>query len=144
MITGINNEDRLVQQTFAAHLEKQLGWESVYAFNAETFGPAGTLGRESEREVVLVRDLRDALERLNPDLPHVAREQAIQKLTRVDAARSLVQHNRDFYAFMRNGVLVEWRDAAGDKHEAHARVIDFSSDLRSTSNRFLAVRELKI
>ena len=48
MITDINNEDRLVQQTFAAHLEKVLGWNSVYAYNAETFGPNGTLvGRPS-------------------------------------------------------------------------------------------------
>lgn len=31
MITDINSEDRLVQQTFAAHLEKVLGWNSVYA-----------------------------------------------------------------------------------------------------------------
>ena len=71
MITDINSEDRLVQQTFADHLENVLGWESVYAYNAETFGPHGTLGRASEREVVLVRDLRAALERLNPDLPEV-------------------------------------------------------------------------
>jgi len=27
--TGINSEDRLVQATFAAPLEKALGWESV-------------------------------------------------------------------------------------------------------------------
>ena len=31
MITDINNEDRLVQQTFAEHLRDTLGWESVYA-----------------------------------------------------------------------------------------------------------------
>ena len=51
MITDINSEDRLIQKTF--HLEKALGWESVYAYNAETFGPQGTLGRASERDVVL-------------------------------------------------------------------------------------------
>jgi type I restriction enzyme R subunit len=45
MITDINSEDRLVQQTFAVHLEKVLGWSSVYAYYAETFGPNGTLGR---------------------------------------------------------------------------------------------------
>ena len=41
--TDINGEDRLVQATFAEHLEHQLGWESVYAWNSETFGPDGTL-----------------------------------------------------------------------------------------------------
>lgn len=42
-LTDINSEDRLVQQTFATHLERVLGWESVYAYNTETFGPLGTL-----------------------------------------------------------------------------------------------------
>ena len=93
-LTDINSEDRLVQQTFADHLEKVLGWESVYAYNAETFGPHGTLGRASEREVVLVRDLRAALERLNPDLPQSARKQAIEKITRIDFARNFGRSRR--------------------------------------------------
>lgn len=89
-LTDINSEDRLVQQTFADHLRDKLGWDSAYAYNTETFGPSGTLGRANEREVVLLRDLRAALARLNPDLPESAREQAIEKLTRTDFARSLV------------------------------------------------------
>jgi type I restriction enzyme R subunit len=87
MITDINSEDRLVQQTFADHLRDRLGWESKYAYNAETFGPRGTLGRASERDAVLVRDLRAALTRLNLDLPETARAQAIEKITRIDFAR---------------------------------------------------------
>ena len=35
MITDINTEDRLVRRTFAAHLEKLLGWNSVYAAPAD-------------------------------------------------------------------------------------------------------------
>ena len=141
MITDINSEDRLVQQTFADHLRDRLGWESLYAYNAETFGPQGTLGRASERDVVLVRDLRAALARLNPDLPESAREQAIEKITRIDFARSLIQHNRECYGFIRGGVPVEWRDAGGETQHAHAHVIDFRDAAR---NRFLAVRELKM
>lgn len=141
MITDINSEDRLVQATFADHLRDALGWESIYAFNEETFGPNGTLGRASERDVVLVRDLRAAVDRLNPELPESAREQAVEKLTRVDFSRSLVQHNKEFHGFLRNGVPVEWRDVSGQFHHARARVIDFRE---AVNNRFLAVRELKI
>jgi len=63
LITDINSEDQLVQQTFADLLEKVLGWESAYAYDTETFGPAGTPGRASEREAVRVvrGDLRVAL-----------------------------------------------------------------------------------
>lgn len=145
--TEINSEDRLVQATFADHLKDRLGWESVYAYNTETFGPRGTLGRDSERDVVLVRDLRAALERLNPDIPVQAREQAIEKLTHVDFARSLLQHNREFYGYICGGVPVEWRDRDGGTRHGHARVIDFKNGIGpddKPSNRFLAVRELKI
>ncbi len=140
-LTDINSEDRLVQQTVANHLRERLGWECVYAYNTETFGAQGTLGRSSEREAVLVRNLREALARLNPDVPEVAWEQAIEKLTRVDVARSLLQHNREYYGFIRGGVPVEWRDESGDTHRARAHVIDFRN---SANNRFLAVRELKV
>jgi type I restriction enzyme R subunit len=141
MITDIKSEDRLVQQTFAEHLHDKLGWDSVYAWNEETFGPHGTLGRTNERDVVLVRDLRAALARLNPDLPESAREQAIEKLTRADFSRSLLQHNREIYGYIRGGVQVEWRDAQGETRYARAQVIDFRN---AANNRFLAVRELKI
>jgi type I restriction enzyme R subunit len=68
MITDINSEDRLVQRTFADHLHDVLGWENSYAFNDEAFGPTGTLGRASEREVIFVRDLRAARDLLLPRL----------------------------------------------------------------------------
>jgi type I restriction enzyme R subunit len=141
-VTVINSEDRLVQATFAAHLKDKLGWDSVYAWNDETFGPAGTLGRASTSEAVLARDLRAALQRLNPDLPQSAIDDALRSLTVHDFSRSMVQHNQDFARLIRNGVPVSWRDATGQRRDARARVIDF--DNKRGSNRFLAVRELKL
>lgn len=141
-LTPINSEDRLVQATFAEHLEKVLGWESVYAFNDEIFGPDGTLGRRDTTEAVLTRDLRAALERLNPGLPPPAIDEAMRTLTVHDFSRSMVQHNQDFHRLIRNGASVSYRDAAGHLRNARARVIDF--DNKPGSNRFLAVRELKL
>jgi type I restriction enzyme R subunit len=103
-VTGINSEDRLVQKMFADHLEQALDWESVYAWNEETFGPDGTVGRKDTKEAVLTRDLRAALERLNPDLPARAIDEAVRDLTVYDVSRSMVQHNRDFYRLIRGGV----------------------------------------
>src|SRR5579863_9179245 len=99
MYTDINSEDRLVQETFADYLHDALGWETAFAWNEETFGPGGNLGRDSERDAVLKRDLREALARLNPSLPESARDEALLKLTQIDYARSLVQHNKQFYKF---------------------------------------------
>jgi type I restriction enzyme R subunit len=139
--TDINSEDRLVQATFAEHLEKALGWDSVYAWNDEIFGPTGTLGRTDTRDVVLTRDLRAAVERLNKGLPAKAVEEAVEKLSRHDFTRSTLQHNQAFYKLIRDGVPVSYRDAKGELRHAQARAIDFRT---SGNNRFLAVRELKI
>ena len=133
---------RLVQAPFAEHLEQVLGWDSIYAWNEETFGPDGTLGRADTKHVVLTRDLRGALERLNPELPTSAIDDAMRDLTVFDVSRSMVQHNRDFYRLLRGGVPVEYRDGHGHRKSARARVIDF--DNAPGSNRFLAVRELKL
>jgi hypothetical protein len=39
------NEDTLVQKTTADYLSEKLGWDSVYAYNNEDFGPDSLLGR---------------------------------------------------------------------------------------------------
>jgi type I restriction enzyme R subunit len=46
------DEDTLVQATTADYLRDQLKWESVYAYNTETFGKEGTLGRKDDTEVI--------------------------------------------------------------------------------------------
>lgn len=141
-VTSINSEDDLVQKTFAEHLETKLGWESVYAWKKETFGPDGTLGRTDKKDAVLTRDLRAALQRLNPELPAAAIDDAMRQLTAYDVSRSMLQHNRDFYRLIRGGVPVHYRDDQGKPKTTRARVIDFDNE--PGANRFLAVRELEI
>lgn len=91
---------------------------------------------------MLLRDLRGALERLNPGLPGKAVDEAVRALTVYDVSRSMVQHNRDFHRLIRGGVPVSYRDGQGRQKTVRARVIDF--DNRPGSNRFVAVRELKL
>ena len=61
--------------------------------------------------MVLRRDLRAAVARLNHQLPAKAVEEAIAKLTHLDFSRSLLQHNQEFYKYIRDGVPVSYRDA---------------------------------
>ena len=139
--TDINGEDRLVQETFTSHLRDKLGWDSRYAWNDETFGPNGSIGRTDTRDAVLKPAIAEAVVRLNPELPDTAVDEAVEALTRVDFSRSLVQHNREYYDFIRDGVPVTYRDAKGQLRTPRARVIDFRVP---ENNRFLAVRELKL
>ena len=139
--TDINTEDRLVQKTFADYLEKSLGWENIHAWNEETFGAAGTLTRNSERDIVLGGHLRDAIRKLNPELPDKAVNEAVTKLTQFDFSRSTIQHNRDFFRLIRDGVPVSYQDEKGNLRNVRAKVIHFRNP---EENRFVAVRELKI
>jgi type I restriction enzyme R subunit len=135
------SEDRLVQQTVANYFRDKLEWESVFAYNEETLGVDGTLGRVTEREIVLVRYLRDALKELNSGLPSEAYESAIKQIIETSATKSLVQINREKYDLYKNGVPVSFRNEKGALEEKRLRVFDFENP---QNNHFLAVRELWI
>jgi type I restriction enzyme, R subunit len=134
------NEDTLVQQTTADYLHKQLHWDdNIYAYNNETFGPEGTLGRRSDKDVVLTRYLGEALVTLNPGLPDAAYKDALQQITDTPAIQNMLQTNRDKYDLVKNGVQVQYRDAKGDLVKKRLKVIDFDNP---DNNHFLCVREL--
>jgi len=132
-------EDTLVQQTTADYMRDELGWESVYAYNQETFGADSTLGRTSDKEVVLTRYLRAKLEEFNPGLPVEAYRDAIRQLVEYSTAQPALATNRDKYALLKDGVRVTFRNRNGDVVKPTLKVFDFSEP---ANNHFLAVREL--
>jgi type I restriction enzyme, R subunit len=132
-------EDTLVQQTTAAYLREQLGWQSIYAYNNEGFGTGSLLGRASDREVVLTRTLRTKLKELNAGLPDAAYDEAIRQITATVASQSLIATNREKYELIRNGVQVSFRNDKGELVRDRLRLFDFDLPAR---NDFLCVREL--
>jgi type I restriction enzyme, R subunit len=132
-------EDTLVQQTTAAYLQDELGWDSIYAYNNEDFGPDSLLGRKDDGEVVLIRDLRAALVRLNPGLPGDAYDDAVRQIVGAPFSQNLGAVNRDKYEMIKDGVPVTYRNADGERVRQWLRVIDFDD---ACANRFLCVREL--
>jgi len=132
-------EDTLVQQTTAEYLEKELGWESVYAYNNEEFGPESLLGRESDREVVLMRILREKLKELNQGFPDEAYDDAVRQITATVASQTMVSTNREKYTLMRDGVQVVFRNDRDERVQQRLRVLDFEIP---GNNDFLCVREL--
>ena len=139
MNTNAYTEDTLVQQTTAEYLEQLLGWQSVYAYNNEDFGPDSLLGRFSDREVVLIRPLREKLVSLNPGLPDAAYDDGVRQITATVASQTLIATNREKYAQMRDGVQVTFRNERGERMRERLRVLDFDAP---ENNDFLCVREL--
>jgi len=132
-------EDTLVQQTAVDYLRDALGWETVFAYNEESFGPEGTLGRASDREVVLTRTLGEKLIAFNPGLPEDAYHDAVRQVVEWSAAQSPLSLNQDKYALLKDGVLVSFRNEKGEIVKQRLRVFDFE---QPENNHFLAVREL--
>ncbi|MBN8242368.1 type I restriction endonuclease subunit R [Nitratireductor aquimarinus] len=133
-------EDLLVQKTMADYLAEEHGWRSVMAWNSETFGPEGTLGRKSDKDVILTRYLSEALVTLNPGLPDDAYTQALRQITDVFGSQSLLRINQEKYALIRDGVQVKFRQN-GEQKVAHLRAFDFDTP---ENNDFLCVREMWI
>ena len=137
-LTGLN-EDTLVQQTTADYLRDKLGWDSVYAYNQETFGADGLLGRNSDREVVLTRYLKKVLKKFNPHLPETAYDEAIRQVVDYSQSQSLLSSNFDKYKLFKDGVLVSFKGEHGEIKKERLRIFDFNEAI---NNDFLAVREL--
>ena len=116
----------------------ELGWEVVNAFS-ETFGPAGTLGRDSMHEVVLAHRLRDAVRFLNPGIPDHIREEALQAVAKDRSVMDRVRANREVHTLLRDGYRAEWTDDRGEKHFATVRFVDF---LDSTKNDWLGASQV--
>ncbi|MHB1599161.1 MAG: HsdR family type I site-specific deoxyribonuclease [Acidimicrobiales bacterium] len=133
------SEAGLVEEP-ALELLAELGWEVVHAWS-ETFGPAGTLGRDSMHEVVLVHRLRDAIRVLNPDIPDHIREEALQAITKDRSVMDRVRANREVHTLLRNGYRTDWADDRGERRFATVRFVDF---LDSAKNDWLAASQMWI
>lgn len=132
-------EDQLVQQTTSDYLHDELGWNVAYAYNEEIFGPDGTLGRANNKEIVLTRYLKEALIKLNPNLPPLAYQDAIRQIVEYSSTQTVLQINQDKYKLIKEGVQVQFRNDAGELVKHRLKVFDFDNP---EENHFLAVREL--
>ena len=131
--------ESVVEDATLAWLEA-LGYAVLHGPDIAVGMPAAERSDPNYRDVVLENRLRQALVRLNPDLPHEALEDAYRKLTRADAP-SLVERNRAVHRMLVDGVTVEYRRADGSIAGAQARLLDF---VASDNNDWLAVNQFTV
>ena len=114
------------------------GWSVAHSPNIAPGAPGAE--RADYGEVLLARRLRDALARLNPDLPAAALDDAFHKLTRPGGS-TLEARNRAFHRMAVDGVAVEHRSDTGAIRGAQAQVIDFDDP---ANNHWLAVNQFTV
>jgi len=140
MTTGRLTESDVEDATLA-WLEAS-GWRIAHGPDIAPDQPLAE--RRDYGEVVLAQRLRDALARLNPELPAEALEDAFRKLTRLGldiGGADLIQRNRALHRLLVNGVTVEYRTRDGTIRGAQARVIDFDAP---DGNDWLAVNQFTV
>lgn len=133
-------EERLVNRPAREFLRDELGWDVVYAYDQETLGPYGTLGRPDYETVILPKYFNQAMHRLNANLTDVQLSEATSKLKSHLASASLLDINEEKYALIRDGIDVK-DPAKGPAGKRRLRLIDFDN---AENNSFLAVAELKV
>jgi len=134
------SEDGLIEQATQDVLE-ELGWQVVTAWQNESFGEDGLLGRDNKSEVILSRYLLQALEKLNPDLPKTAYEQAVEQISQKVADKTLGRINKEKNDLLKNGVPVSFTNDKGELVKKKLKVFNFKE---YKDNHFLAVRQLEV
>jgi type I restriction enzyme R subunit len=97
---------------------EELGYQAIYGSDIEP--ETEKAERKDFSQVVLEGRLKNAIEKLNPNIPANAVEEAFKKVVNVTNATSLlISNNQLFHKYLVNGIDVEYRRSdgtiAGDK-----------------------------
>ncbi len=115
-----------------------LGYQTLFGPDIAPDMPAAE--RDDYGQVCLSRRLRQALQRLNPQVPSDAIEEAFRKLTRPDLP-SLVANNHVIHKYLVEGVPVEYQRPDGSIGGDLVRVLDYEDP---ENNEFLAVNQFTV
>jgi type I restriction enzyme R subunit len=101
--------------------------------------PDGEHPERQYNEVVLVTRLRDAIDKLNPNISQDAKEDALKKVLRTESPNALI-NNETFHRYLTDGVDVEMRTESGIRGEK-IYIVDFANP---ENNEFLAVNQFTV
>ncbi|WP_259424797.1 type I restriction endonuclease subunit R [Bacillus velezensis] len=117
---------------------RELDYEIAYG---PLISPNGDYPERTDyTEVILEQRLREALTKINKDIPSDAIEDAIRKIM-IPNSPSLFINNRTFHRYITDGIDVDYRDLDGNIKYDKVWLFDFYDE---TNNDFLAVNQLTI
>src|SRR5207245_2417122 len=107
MVTTVNEA---VIENAALEWFRELGYRTLHGL--EIAPGSETAERGSYEQVVLLGRLRDAVVRLNPDVPPAAHDEALRQALRRESA-DLVAENRRFHRALVDGITVPYQEPGG-------------------------------
>jgi len=128
-------EDQLEQEA--------LGWLEEAGYTPRSGPDIAHDGTDPQRsgytQVILPQRLRDAIARLNPNIPAAAREDAFKQVENLDTPVQLAA-NRNFHKLLVNGVPVQYQND-GETRGDLVRLIDWNAP---GNNEFWAVSQFTV
>lgn len=125
-----------IEQIALDILNEDLGYTVLY-------GPDIAEVENKERdynEVVLQQRLREAIEKINPDIPFDAKEEAFKKALRTTTI-SLFENNQAFHRMLTEGIDVKFGIGDGKAKTDKVWLIDFANP---DNNEFLAINQFTV
>ena len=101
--------------------------------------PDGGHTERQYNEVVLYNRLRDAIDKLNPEITQDAKDDALKKVLRTDSPNALI-NNENFHRYLTEGIDVEIRTPDGIRGEK-VYIVDFN---KPEENEFLAINQFTV
>ena len=124
-----------IEQIALSYLQN-LGYSYL---NGVEISPDGEHPERQYTDVVLVTRLRDAIDKLNPNITQDAKEDALKKVLRTESPNLLI-NNETFHKYLTEGVDVEVRTTDGIRGEK-VYIMDFTNP---ENNEFLAINQFTI
>lgn len=122
---------------------KELGYSVAFGPDIAFDGAAPERNeKENYKDVVLEGRLRDAIVKINPDIPAEARQEALDKVLGVPWIKpGLIEVNKIFHKMLFEGVDVTYKDEDEIMRGDKVQLFDFSNP---QNNDFLAVNQFTI
>jgi type I restriction enzyme R subunit len=132
-------EDQLEQETLVWLGE--VGYSHLYGPDIAPDGDSPE--RANYQQVLLPSRLREAIHRLNPDIPTAAKEDALKQVVDLGIP-ALLSANRHFYKLLVGGVPVEYQKN-GETRGDFVRLIDWAESAnRPKKKEWLAINQFSI
>ena len=128
--------ENIIEESAIEILQSQ-GWE--YA-NGKEISPEGLFcERENYSQIVLVNRLRNAIAKINPEIPIDAQEAAVQKVLRI-ASPEMLHNNEEFHRLLVEKVKIPYQQN-GNERSHEVALIDFEN---TSNNQFSVVNQYTI
>lgn len=124
-------------EEFAIDLFTDLGYDYIYA--PDIAPDSENPKRTSFEEVILPDALKSAINRINPTIPVIAKEDAFKQVERIHSP-DLIANNETFHRLLTEGVKVSYQQDGNDRGEI-VWLIDFANP---ENNEFTVVNQFSV